>query len=190
LAPHFIKNAHAFYQIHAIQIYLIGAILCVFPVGLMWLFKQKKIDYLTAIFLSLIVFCTSISAAVRVLDSKNNADQVDFAQSIPRNSDVVFYYNYFYDVPFLLNLKKPVYVVNDWDSVKTDNSSLELKDGLLFEPERKQYLWNKQQLQNRLEQKQPIVLISNPGGYTPKAPNIKVLHYRNYDVFVINTPLK
>ncbi|ENX33450.1 hypothetical protein F889_02110 [Acinetobacter colistiniresistens] len=186
LAPHFIKNAHAFYQAHAIQIYIVGAILCIVPFALGWLFKQKKIDYLTAIFLSLIVFCTSISAAVRLLDSKNNADQVDFAQSIAPNSNVVFYYNYFYDVPFLLNLKKPVYIVNDWNSVKTDNSSLELKDGLLFEPERKQYLWNKQQLEKALEQKQPMVVISNPNGYQTDNPNIKVLHYRNYDVFLIN----
>ncbi|MCM1958489.1 hypothetical protein NCZ17_03795 [Acinetobacter modestus] len=152
----------------------------------MLLFKQKKIDYLTAIFLSLIVFCTSISVAITVLDTKNNADQVDFSKLINRNSDVVFYYNYFYDIPFLLDLKKPAYIVNDWDKVKTDNSSLELKDGLLFEPERQQYLWNKQQLQKALDQKQPSLLFSNPNGYTPEDPNVKVLHYRNYDVFFIN----
>ncbi|EOR06250.1 ArnT family glycosyltransferase [Acinetobacter genomosp. 15BJ] len=186
LAPHFIKNAHAFYQAHAIQIYSIGAILCIVPFCLMLLFKQKKIDYLTAIFLSLILLCTSISAAVRVLDTKNNADQIDFAKSMNPNSDVVFYYNYFYDLPFLLDLKKPVYIVNDWDSVKTDTSSLELKDGLLFEPGRKQYLWNKQQLQDMLKQNQPVVVVSNPGGYKPDHPNVKVLHYRNYDVFFIN----
>ncbi|WP_336041576.1 glycosyltransferase family 39 protein [Acinetobacter dispersus] len=186
LVPHFIKNNHAFYTSHAIQIYMIGTTLCIVPFSLMLLFKLKKIDYLTAIFLSLILFCTSISAAVRVLDTKNNADQVDFAKSMNPKSDVVFYYNYFYDLPFLLDLKKPVYIVNDWDSVKTDNSSLELKDGLLFEPERKQYLWNKQQLQNMLKQNQPVVVVSNPGGYKPDHPNVKVLHYRNYDVFLIN----
>ncbi|ENW80609.1 hypothetical protein F909_01895 [Acinetobacter sp. ANC 3929] len=186
LTPHFMKNNHDFYTSHTIQIYIIGAILCIVPFGLMLLFRLKKIDYLTAIFLSLILFCTSISVAVRVLDTKNNADQVDFAKSMNPKSDVVFYYNYFYDLPFLLDLKKPVYIVNDWDSVKTDNSSLELKDGLLFEPERKQYLWNKQQLQNTLEQKQPIVVISNPGGYKTNNQNVKVLHYRNYDVFLIN----
>jgi len=37
-----------------------------------------------------------------------------------------------------------------------------------------------------LDQKQPTILISNPGGYTPHDQNIKVLHYRNYDVFLIN----
>lgn len=186
LAPHLIKNAHAFYQAHTIQIYSLGAMLCIIPFSLMLLCKHKKIDYLTAIFLSLILFCTSISAAARVLDTKNNADQVDFAKSMNPKSEVVFYYNYFYDLPFLLDFKKPVYIVNDWESVKTDNSSLELKDGLLFEPERQHYLWNKQQLQDRLNQKQPVLLISNPGGYTPKDHSIKVLHYRNYDVFLFN----
>ncbi|WP_288401001.1 glycosyltransferase family 39 protein [uncultured Acinetobacter sp.] len=186
LTPHIIKNNHDFYMNHAIQIYVIGTILCITPFSLMLLFKQKKIDYLTAIFLSLIVFCTSFSVAITVLDTKNNADQVDFSKLINRNSDVVFYYNYFYDIPFLLDLKKPAYIVNDWDKVKTDNSSLELKDGLLFEPERQQYLWNKQQLQKALDQEKPLLLFSNPNGYTPADPNVKVLHYRNYDVFFIN----
>jgi len=186
LAPHLIKNNHNFYQLHALKIDLLGAILCIVPFGLMLLFKQKKIDYLTAIFLSLILLCTSISVAVRVFDTKNNSDQVDFAKFMTPNSHLIFYYNYFYDLPFLLDLKKPVYIVNDWDEVKTDNSSLELKDGLIFEPERRQYLLSKQQLQTALDQKQPTILISNPGGYTPQDQNIKVLHYRNYDVFLIN----
>ncbi|ENU43725.1 hypothetical protein F985_01649 [Acinetobacter seifertii] len=112
--------------------------------------------------------------------------QTDFAEYITPSTKIVFYNYYFYDVPFLLQLKQPVYIVNEWDSVHSDSASLEIKDGLLFEPERKKYLWSEQQLKDALAQKQDLIVVSQPNNFATKDPSVKTLHYRNYDVFIFH----
>ena len=167
-------------------IYTIGALLIVLPLVLVWLYKKQKVSYLNYIFISLIVLCSSVPFAVRILDTKNNVGQTDFAEYITPSTKIVFYNYYFYDVPFLLKLKQPVYIVNEWDSVHSDSASLEIKDGLLFEPQLKKYLWSEQQLKDALSQKQDLIVVSQPNNFSTKDPSVKTLHYRNYDVFIFH----
>ena len=184
--PHFIRAHQPFFQNQALFIYTIGALLIMLPLALVWLYKNQKLNYLNYIFISLIVLCSSVPFAVRILDTKNNVGQTSFAEYMTPSTKIVFYNYYFYDVPFLLNLKQPVYIVNQWDAVHSDSASLEIKDGLLFEPQRKKYLWSEQQLQNALTQKQDLILVSQPNNFTTKDPSVKTLHYRNYDVFIFH----
>jgi len=184
--PHFIRAHQPFFQNQALFIYTIGALLIVLPLALVWLYKNQKLNYLNYFFISLIVLCSSVPFAVRILDTKNNVGQASFAEYMTPSTKIVFYNYYFYDVPFLLQLKQPVYIVNQWDAVHSDSASLEIKDGLLFEPQRKKYLWSEQQLQDALTQKQDLILVSQPNNFATKDPSVKKLHYRNYDVFIFH----
>jgi len=184
--PHFIRAHQPFFQNQALFIYTIGALLIVLPLALVWLYKNQKLNYLNYIFISLIVLCSSVPFAVRILDTKNNVGQTSFSEYMTPSTKIVFYNYYFYDVPFLLQLKQPVYIVNQWDTVHSDSASLEIKDGLLFEPQRKKYLWSEQQLQDALTQKQDLILVSQPNNFATKDPSVKTLHYRNYDVFIFH----
>lgn len=184
--PHFMRVHQPFFQNQAIFIYIIGALLVVLPLALVWLYKTQKLNYLNYIFISLIVLCSSVPFAVRILDTKNNVRQMSFSEYMTPSTKIVFYNYYFYDVPFLLQLKQPVYIVNQWDTVHSDSASLEIKDGLLFEPQRKKYLWSEQQLQDALTQKQDLIVVSQPNNFATKDPSVKTLHCRNYDVFIFN----
>lgn len=184
--PHFIRAHQPFFQNQALFIYTIGALLIVLPLALVWLYKKQKLNYLNYIFISLIVLCSSVPFAVRILDTKNNVGQTSFSEYMTPSTKIVFYNYYFYDVPFLLQLKQPVYIVNQWDTVHSDSASLEIKDGLLFEPQRKKYLWSEQQLQDALTQKQDLIVVSQPNNFATKDPSVKTLHYRNYDVFIFH----
>lgn len=185
--PHFIRAHQPFFQNQALFIYTIGALLIVLPLALVWLYKNQKLNYLNYIFISLIVLCSSVPFAVRILDTKNNVGQTSFAEYMTPSTKIVFYNYYFYDVPFLLQLKQPAYIVNQWDAVHSDSASLEIKDGLLFEPQRKKYLWSEQQLQDALTQKQDLIVVSQPNNFANKDPSVKTLHYRNYDVFIFHS---
>ena len=99
---------------------------------------------------------------------------------------IVFYRTYFYDVPFLLNLQKPVYLVDDWENVGQDSSSRQLKDGIFFEPERKQYLWSDLMLNQQIKSGQPLVVLARSNSFNPPSTNVQVLHYSNYDVYFFN----
>lgn len=184
--PHFIRAHQPFFQNQALFIYTIGALLIVLPLALVWLYKNQKLNYLNYFFISLIVLCSSVPFAVRILDTKNNVGQASFAEYMTPSTKIVFYNYYFYDVPFLLQLKQPAYIVNQWDAVHSDSASLEIKDGLLFEPQRKKYLWSEQQLQDALTQKQDLIVVSQPNNFATKDPSVKTLHYRNYDVFIFH----
>ncbi|WP_445116250.1 GtrA family protein [Acinetobacter sp. WZC-1] len=188
LTPQLAGSKQAFYLQQSSQIYAVAAVLICLPLILLWRYQHKKLEYFSYVFICLIVLCTSVSYATRLLDTKNNATQIDFSQYIQPSSQIIFYHYYFYDVPFLLDLKKPVYIVDNWENVHSDGSSLELKDGLLFEPQLKQYLWNEQQLQTALASKQPFILLSRPNNFSTTDKHVKILHYRNYDVFLFNSP--
>lgn len=184
ITPYVIKENHAFYLQHLGIIWSIGTILTLSPWVFLACYKAKKIPFLHAIALSLLVLCSSIPFAVRVFDTKTNADQLQFQQYLQPNTQLVFYHYYFYDLPFLLDLKTPVYLVNHWDNVEGDNSTVEIKDGLLFEPQLKRYLWNDAALQQALQHKQPLIVVSRPDDFKTSNPKVKIIHARNYDVFI------
>ncbi|WP_151778176.1 ArnT family glycosyltransferase [Acinetobacter brisouii] len=186
VAPHVIKENHGFYLEHIGFISILGAILIISPWMLFTANKAGKLSLFQATACSLVILCSVIPFAVRMFDTKTNHDQTQFQQYLHGNTQLVFYHYYFYDLPFLLDLKTPVYLVNNWDNVGGDNSSVEIKDGLLFEPQLKRYLWNDAALEQALNNKQPLIVISRPHDFKPADPHVKVLHQRNYDVFIFN----
>lgn len=168
------------------HLYLLAGTLFILMNLLVLAYKKKKLSYVKFIFSTLVLLCISIGFGAKILDQKNNANQVSFKKNITTNATIVFYHNYFYDVPLLLNLQQPVYLVDDWDVVGQDSSSMQLKDGLLFEPERKKYLWSENALQHQIVSGQPTVLLARANTYKNKYANVQVLHYRNYDVYFFN----
>ncbi len=102
----------------------------------------------------------------------------------------MFYHYYFYDVPPLLNLRKKVYVVNQWQNPIHDNYAQELSDGLKFEPQSKDYLWRDAQLQQQLNSGEGTwVVFSRPDEYQPTVAAQQIWHYHNFDLFVFKPKL-
>ena len=168
-------------------LYSLGAGILIFSILLIFYYLKQRISYFTLMFSMAIMLCMSVSLGVRILDVQNNANQVSFQKNIKANMPIVFYHNYFYDVPFLLNLQKPVYLVDDWENASQDSSSEQLKDGLIFEPERRQYLWSDSILDQKIKSGEALVVLARSNSFTPHYANVQVLHYRNYDVYFFNT---
>lgn len=137
--------------------------------------------------LATVLLCVMIAFCVKWFDKKNNADQVSFASLMTPQTQMVFYDEYFYDLPWLLNLQRPAYVVKDWTQVNRDNSFMELKDGTRFEPAARQYLIDKPTFNQLISSHQPLIVVTNKGENPPFAASAtQKLVYRNYDVYVIN----
>lgn len=187
-APFTMHRNIDFYQAEQNQIFMVAGCVIIFTSILIFLLKKQKIEFFTFIFACMIILCSMTSSSIKFFDIRSNSNQVDFVQHIPANVPVIFYDNYYYDVPFLLNLKQPVYVVKDWKIVKTDSSSLELKDGLFFEPDKKQYLLEFSQFDQMIQSKQKLVVFANKGDLKLDSQQVQyqVRHYRNFDVFIIN----
>ncbi len=188
IAPFTMHKNIDFYQTEQNQIFLVVGCVIFFTSILIFLFKKQKINFFTFIFSCMVILCSMTSNSIKFFDLRSNSNQVDFVQHIPKSVPIIFYDNYYYDVPFLLNLKQPVYVVKDWKAVKTDSSSLELKDGLLFEPDKKKQLWEFAQFDQAVQSKQKLVVFANQGNLKldPEQVHYQVQHYRNFDVFIIN----
>ncbi|WP_343316520.1 glycosyltransferase family 39 protein [Acinetobacter soli] len=168
------------------QITLMAALLVYSPLLFLQLLHRHKLEYAHYVAACLIVLCSVVPFATRIFDIKNNHDQINFTAYIHPNTKVVFYDRYYYDLPFLLDLKKPVYVVTDWQSNVSDNYAQELSDGLQFEPERRAYLWTRAQLNGAIDRKSPMIVISSSHYNSFEQQAKQVIHNRNFDVLIFN----
>lgn len=168
------------------QITLMAALLVYSPLLLLQLLHRHKLEYAHYVAACLIALCSVVPFATRIFDIKNNHDQINFTAYIHPNTKVVFYDRYYYDLPFLLDLKQPVYVVTDWQSNVSDNYAQELSDGLQFEPERRAYLWTRAQLNGAIDRKAPMIVISSSHDNSLEQQAKQVIHNRNFDVLIFN----
>ncbi|MEQ1296459.1 glycosyltransferase family 39 protein [Acinetobacter soli] len=168
------------------QITLMAALLVYSPLLFLQLLHRHKLEYAHYVAACLIVLCSVVPFATRIFDIKNNHDQINFTAYIHPNTKVVFYDRYYYDLPFLLDLKQPVYVVTDWQSNVSDNYAQELSDGLQFEPERRAYLWTRAQLSGAIDRKAPMIVISSSHDNSLEQQAKQVIHNRNFDVLIFN----
>ncbi|WP_394661112.1 ArnT family glycosyltransferase [uncultured Acinetobacter sp.] len=168
------------------QITLLAALLVYSPLLFLQLLHRHKLEYAHYVAACLIVLCSVVPFATRIFDIKNNHDQINFTAYIHPNTKVVFYDRYYYDLPFLLDLKQPVYVVTDWQSNVSDNYAQELSDGLQFEPERRAYLWTRAQLRGAIDRKAPMIVISSSHDNSLEQQAKQVIHNRNFDVLIFN----
>ncbi|WP_288384898.1 glycosyltransferase family 39 protein [uncultured Acinetobacter sp.] len=168
------------------QIILMAALLVYSPLLFLQLLHRHKLEYAHYVAACLIVLCSVVPFAIRIFDIKNNHDQINFTAYIHPNTKVVFYDRYYYDLPFLLDLKQPVYVVTDWQNNVSDNYAQELSDGLQFEPERRAYLWTIAQLNGAIDRKAPMIVISSSHDNSLEQQAKQVIHNRNFDVLIFN----
>lgn len=168
------------------QITLMAALLVYSPLLFLQLLHRHKLEYAHYVAACLIVLCSVVPFATRIFDIKNNHDQINFTAYIHPNTKVVFYDRYYYDLPFLLDLKQPVYVVTDWQNNVSDNYAQELSDGLQFEVERRAYLWTRAQLRGAIDRKAPMIVISSSHDNSLEQQAKQVIHNRNFDVLIFN----
>lgn len=135
-----------------------------------------------------LVVCTVLTVVFGQINDKSNKDSLAQMPSIDDTAQVVFVGKYYFDVPFYLNLKRPVAVVDDWDHLRFDSWQDQLHDGARFEPSIDgQLLWSMAQLQTRVEQHTPMVIFADKSVRLPlTAEQAMVEEYRNYRVYRVH----
>jgi 4-amino-4-deoxy-L-arabinose transferase-like glycosyltransferase len=153
-------------------------------------FKQGKIKAFQVTLLSSLLICTSVSFAVKFLDHKTSSDQLAFKADLTPSMPLVFFHNYYYDIPFMLDRQQPVYWVEDWAKVKGDNGAAQIKDGLRFEPQQSHLLWTDADLDARIKNGE-VMMILVPHDLTAPAALAGVAPRRverNFTVYVTGAP--
>ncbi len=166
---------------------MIGLFLILIVSILIYLTFKHRVSALLATLIVSLSLCMSLTAGVRVFDKKSNADQMLIKSLIDNQANIIFYNQYYYDVPFLLDTRKIIYIVGDWSNVNGDSTSRQLKDGLRFEPLKGKYLIDKSKFDLMLKSGQKLVVFSDKGAldkYLNKSSRVDKL--RNFEVYQFN----
>ena len=153
-----------------------------------YLFHRNQIKAFQVGLISALLLCTSVTFLVKWLDHKSSADQIAFQADLKPNMPLVFYHNYYYDIPFVLNQKRQIQWVEDWPSVKGDNGAAQIKDGLRFEPQQSHLLWNESDLDARIKNNEQMMILVPKNEKIEALGTLKPLYQeRNFDVFMTGT---
>ena len=183
--PYFPKTASQLSGDELIQLFVLAIVLLVSIAAISTLLYRQKLTAFQVTLLSSLLICSSVTLLVKWLDHKASADQMEFAKDLTPDTSLVFYHNYYYDIPFMLDRKQPAYWVEDWPSVEGDNGAAQIKDGLRFEPQQSHLLWTDSDLDTRIKQGEKMMIIA------PKALQISSLgalkpiyEERNFNVYL------
>lgn len=176
------------YQMEGVYNGLIFGLFLLFVVAALTLFTAKrKITALSSTLVVALSLCVTLTLSVKIFDKKNNADQMTIKSMVNSSSTLIFYNQYYYDVPFLLNTQKPIYIVGDWNNVKDDSTSMQLRDGLRFEPNKKKYLIEEDQFHSMLMSNHKLIVFADKGSLDQYLNQYsKLIHCRNFDVYIFN----
>lgn len=147
-------------------------------------------DKLNGVYLTFLVaslFGLTVTLTSTQVYHKNNINQMDFSSALTPDRTLVYDHAYFYDVPFLLDTHRPIALVGEWDQQMHDNSALELRDSLKFEPQNQQYFWTNATFSQKLKSGQPLAVFTHKNTKLDVDPaHERVFAYRNYDVHFVN----
>ncbi len=169
------------------ELIVLAVVLLVALAVIVVLYRRARITPFQVTLMSAILLCTSVSFLVKWLDHKSNADQMAFAQDLTPDMSLVFYHNYYYDIPFMLNRKQPIYWVEDWATVQGDNGAAQIKDGLRFEPDKKYLLWNDQDLDQHIAAHESLmILVPSKLSIPALAAQVPVRVEKNFKVYIVS----
>ncbi|MDE2421208.1 MAG: glycosyltransferase family 39 protein [Gammaproteobacteria bacterium] len=157
--PYLPKTASQLSGDELIQLFALAIVLLVSITAISTLFYRQKLTAFQVTLLSSLLICSSVTLLVKWLDHKTSADQMEFAKDLTPDTSLVFYHNYYYDIPFMLDRKQPAYWVEDWPSVEGDNGAAQIKDGLRFEPQQSHLLWTDSDLDTRIKQGEKLMIL-------------------------------
>ncbi len=183
--PHIRKTAKQLTGNEPTELLIIALVLLACIIAIVVLFKQGKIKAFQVTLLSSLLICTAITFAVKFLDHKSSSDQLAFAKDLTPTMPLVFYHAYYYDIPFMLDRRQPVYWVEEWAKVKGDNGAAQIKDGLRFEPQQAHLLWTDADLTARIQNgEQMMILVPKSFSFPALAGVAPHLQERNFNVYL------
>lgn len=151
------------------------------------LLHKDKLNGVQFTFSTVSLTCLIALITANQVYHKNNVGQTGFVSELGPNRTLVYDHAFFYDVAYLLDTKKPISLVGEWDRQLSDSTAQQLQDSLRFEPQHAQYYWSTVQLGQHIQSGQPLAVFTRKGApLSAPASHEKVLHYLNYDVHLIN----
>jgi hypothetical protein len=151
------------------------------------LLNKNKLNGVQFTFSTISLTCLIALMTANQVYHKNNVGQTGFVSELGPNRTLVYDHAFFYDVAYLLDIKTPVSLVGEWDKQLGDSTAQQLQDSLRFEPQHAQYYWSTAQLGQHIQSGQPLAVFTRKDApLSFPATQEKVLHYRNYDVHLIN----
>jgi len=172
------------------ELVILAVVLLAALTGIVVLYRKSRITPFQVTLMAAILLCTSVSFLVKWLDHKSNADQMAFAQDLTPQMSLVFYHNYYYDIPFMLNRKQPIYWVEDWATVAGDNGAAQIKDGLRFEPDKQYLLWTDQDLAQRIAGHESLMILVPSNLSVPALGSLAPVRVeKNFRVYIVGQPI-
>lgn len=183
--PYIPKTASQLSGDELIQLFALAMALIVSITAISTLLYRQKLTAFQVTLLSSLLICSSVTLLVKWLDHKTSADQMEFAKDLTPDTSLVFYHNYYYDIPFILDRKQPVYWVEDWPTVEGDNGAAQIKDGLRFEPQQSQLLWTDSEFDSHIQQGKKMMILVPKELQIPSLSTLKPIYEeRNFNVYV------
>jgi 4-amino-4-deoxy-L-arabinose transferase-like glycosyltransferase len=168
-----------------IQLFALAMVLVISIVVISTLLYRQKLTAFQVTLLSSLLLCSSVTLLVKWLDHKTSADQMEFAKVLTPDTTLVFYHNYYYDIPFILDRKQPVYWVEDWPAVEGDNGAAQIKDGLRFEPQQSYLLWTDSDLDTRIKHGEKMMILVPKALQVSSLGSLKpIFEERNFNVYL------
>ncbi len=183
--PYIPKTASQLSGDELIQLFALAMVLIVSITAISTLLYRQKLTAFQVTLLSSLLICSSVTLLVKWLDHKTSADQMEFAKDLTPDTSLVFYHNYYYDIPFMLDRKQPAYWVEDWPSVEGDNGAAQIKDGLRFEPQQSHLLWTDSNLDTRIKQGEKLMILVPKEQHISSLSALKPIYEeRNFNVYL------
>lgn len=183
--PYIPKTASQLSGDELIQLFALAMTLIISIAAISTLLYRQKLTAFQVTLLSSLLICSSVTLLVKWLDHKTSADQMEFAKDLTPDTSLVFYHNYYYDIPFMLDRKQPAYWVEDWPSVEGDNGAAQIKDGLRFEPQQSHLLWTDSDLDKRIKQGEKLMILVPKTQQISSLGTLKPIYEeRNFNVYL------
>ena len=183
--PYIPKTASQLSGDELIQLFALAMTLIVSIAAISTLLYRQKLTAFQVTLLSSLLICSSVTLLVKWLDHKTSADQMEFTKDLTPDTSLVFYHNYYYDIPFMLDRKQPAYWVEDWPSVEGDNGAAQIKDGLRFEPQQSHLLWTDSDLDKRIKQGEKLMILVPKTQQISSLGTLKPIYEeRNFNVYL------
>lgn len=185
ILPYIPKTASQLSGDELIQLFTLAIVLIISIMAISTLLYREKLTALQVTLLSSLLICSSVTLLVKWLDHKTSADQIAFEKDLTPNMSLVFYHNYYYDIPFMLNRRQPIHWVEDWPAVNGDNGAAQIKDGLRFEPQQSHLLWTDSDLDTRIKQGEKMMILVPTNLHISSLDNLKpIFEERNFNVYL------
>jgi 4-amino-4-deoxy-L-arabinose transferase-like glycosyltransferase len=168
-----------------IQLFGLAMVLAISVVAIATLLSRQKLTAIQVTLLASLLVCSSVTLLVKWLDHKTSADQMEFAKDLTPDMSLVFYHNYYYDIPFMLNRRQSIHWVEDWPTVDGDNGAAQIKDGLRFEPQQSHLLWTNSDLDTRIKQGEKMMILVPKEIKVSSLGTLKpIFEERNFNVYL------